>query len=121
MAHRLTRCQFGRRGRCDHQPDDPPSRELLGGEHRPLVEAIPFGSDQDYLPFWAAGTPRPEGLVNNLPSPFLDPQISNEVALAPTRADRSGEVFFEVQTLRQSAGLNCGAPVTVGGPGGRHS
>lgn len=48
-------------------------------------------------------------------SALFDLQTSNELPLAATRGDGTGQEFFEVQTGTEAPGLGCGALVT--GPG----
>lgn len=112
-----TQCQFGAStpGGLDWTTD----RQVSYG--RDLVDQqeelkVPAGSGaQAYVPFWAAGRPKPTGPATEGGNEFFDSLITNEIALARTRTDRTGEEFFEVQTLRQAAGLGCGQPVTTGG------
>lgn len=53
-----------------------------------------------------------EDFVDLNTNPFFTAFTSNEVAWAPSGADGSGSVPFEVQTAMQSTGLGCGTPVT---------
>jgi hypothetical protein len=71
--------------------------------------------DNVFVPFWAAGRDRPVRKANTNRTDFFDAQITNEVPLARTRGDGTGVEFFEIQTVRQAAGLGCGEPVTSGG------
>jgi len=68
-----------------------------------------------YVPFWPVGKPQPTGAASGNNNDFFDSQITNEDDLARTHADGTGLEYFEVQTVRQSAGLGCGDPVTVNG------
>lgn len=104
-------CQFGASAAGQFNVG---KRQLLQVRLDPLEEPIPPGSLANILPFWPVGQERPTALVDSSINPFFDAQITNEVAQARIRADGTGEEFFEVQTVRQSAGLGCGAPVTVG-------
>jgi len=71
--------------------------------------------DQAYVPFWAVGKPRPTGAATANGNDFFDSQVTNEIPLARTHGDGTGEEFFEVETVRQAAGLGCGDPVTTKG------
>jgi hypothetical protein len=76
----------------------------------------PLGSFlQANVPFWAVGTSKPTGPAVDGRSDFFDSQVTNEVPLARTHGDGSGEEFFEAETGREAAGLGCGDPVTTGG------
>ncbi len=110
-----TQCQFGTQNGGNANVA---RRQLLNPHVADGADQqIPPGSQDNNVPFWAAGQTKPAALVNNRADPFLDPQISNEIPLARTRPGGTGEEFFEVQTRRQSAGLDCGAPViTAGSP-----
>lgn len=70
-----------------------------------------------FVPFWAVGRdqPAPGQRAFTGRNDFFDAQITNEVPLARTRGDGTGEEHVEVQTVRQAAGLGCGAPVTSAG------
>ncbi|MGH3886486.1 MAG: hypothetical protein ACRDSZ_07925 [Pseudonocardiaceae bacterium] len=72
-------------------------------------------ADLAFVPFWAAGKERPQEKAPDGQNEFYDAQITNEVPVARTRGDGTGEVEFEVQTVRESAGLGCGEPVDVDG------
>src|SRR5262249_50308420 len=67
------------------------------------------------VPFWPVGRPKPAGAVPTGRTDFFDSQTTNEIPLAQTNADGTGQQFFEVQTIRQSTGLGCGDPITTGG------
>jgi len=71
--------------------------------------------DNVFVPFWAVGHDRPQRKAKTNRSDFFDAQITNEVPLARTRGDGTGVEYFEIQTVRQAAGLGCGDPVTSGG------
>lgn len=45
---------------------------------------------------------------------YFDANTTNEIAFGRTRADRTGQEFFEMQTVRESAGLGCGAVLDHG-------
>ncbi|PZS18184.1 MAG: hypothetical protein DLM60_12160 [Pseudonocardiales bacterium] len=68
-----------------------------------------------FVPFWPAGKPEPTGAADGDQNDFFDSQVTNEDPLVRTRADGTGVEFFEIETVRQAAGLGCGDPVTVGG------
>src|SRR5262249_27602230 len=69
----------------------------------------------DFVPFWAAGRDKPAGPAGDSINDFYDSQVTNEIPLARTHGDGTGEEFFEVETVIQAAGLGCGEPVTVDG------
>ncbi|MGH3695420.1 MAG: hypothetical protein ACRDRX_15765 [Pseudonocardiaceae bacterium] len=72
-----------------------------------------FGNAQ--VPFRAVGRPALTEATTASTNDFFDSQVTNEIPLARTRGDGAGQEFFEVQTVRQAAGLGCGDPVTVAG------
>jgi hypothetical protein len=54
-------------------------------------------------------------------SNFFDANTTNEINLAPTYSDGTGEVLFTTQTAREAPGLGCGAAITdQAGKTGRH-
>ncbi len=76
----------------------------------------PQGSnDNVFVPFWPVGTDKPTGAAMSDRNDFFDSQVTNEIPLGSTHGDGTGEQFFEVETVRQAAGLGCGDPVTAGG------
>ncbi|HKR48691.1 MAG TPA: hypothetical protein VJT72_03755, partial [Pseudonocardiaceae bacterium] len=76
----------------------------------------PAGSiDNVFVPFWAVGRDQPVGSTNTNSSDFFDSQVTNEAPLVRSRGDGTGQEFFEVQTVREAAGLGCGALVSTGG------
>jgi len=75
----------------------------------------PAGSPNAYVPFWAAGRPQPTGAATENINDFFDSQVTNEIPVARTHGDGTGEEFFEVQTVTQAAGLGCGEPITTNG------
>ncbi|MGH3769047.1 MAG: hypothetical protein ACRDTX_28510 [Pseudonocardiaceae bacterium] len=80
---------------------------------------VPFGQVA-FVPFWAVGKAKPEGSGAGNTNDFFDAQSTNEVPAARTHGDGTGVEYFEVQTVRQAAGLGCGDPVTAdGGTKGR--
>jgi hypothetical protein len=77
---------------------------------------LPAGtSGNAYVPFWPAGGDKPTAAVTSGRSDFFDSQITNEIPLARTHGDGTGQEFFEIQTVRQAAGLGCGELVATGG------
>jgi hypothetical protein len=79
---------------------------------------LPAGTfGNPFVPFWAVGTPPPVGAGTADTNPYFDSQVTNEDPLARTHSDGTGVEYFEVQTVRQAAGLGCGDPVTAGGKG----
>jgi hypothetical protein len=76
----------------------------------------PAGSfNQAYVPFWAVGRPKPTDPGTGNINDFFDSQVTNEIPLARTHGDGTGEEFFEVETVRQASGLGCGEPVVTDG------
>ena len=68
-----------------------------------------------FVPFWPVGHPQPTGPGDSDQNDFFDAQVTNEVPLARTHADGTGQANFEIETVLQAAGLGCGDPVTAGG------
>ena len=64
-----------------------------------------------YLPFWPVGSAKPTQYASSNDNSYFDSQLSNEEESARTRPDGTGEIDFEMQTVRESGGLGCGAPV----------
>jgi hypothetical protein len=104
-----TQCQFGA----------VPSNWLdLGTRHLlpphvtdPRDPLDPEEPNSTFVPYWVPGEPKPTKLVADPSSPYLDAQLSNEAPQLPTRQNGTGEEFFEVQTFRENAGLDCGKAV----------
>jgi hypothetical protein len=67
------------------------------------------------VPFWPVGAAKPADAAPTGTSQFFDRQTTNEIPLAQTNTDGTGQQFFEVQTSREAAGLGCGDPVSTGG------
>ncbi|MBV8994593.1 MAG: hypothetical protein JO287_13050 [Pseudonocardiales bacterium] len=70
---------------------------------------------QAFVPFWVAGRDQPAEAATTDLNDFFDDQVTNEIPLARTHGDGTGQEFFEIETIRQAAGLGCGDPVTQGG------
>lgn len=112
-----TQCQFGALG------NDPVSagtfvRSRQVGYDPPLIdpeESLTGQSGYVYVPFWPVGRPKPAAVSTSESNAFFDSQVTNEIPLARTHGDGTGEEFFEIETVRQAAGLGCGAPITTGG------
>ncbi|MGH3860585.1 hypothetical protein, partial [Actinokineospora sp.] len=93
------------------------SRALLYGDlHRDPLETqaqVPNGST--YVPFepvsGAPTKPTEPGYGE-----YFDAATTNEIQLAATREDGTGEVDFEVQTVTESYGLGCGKVLPTGKP-----
>lgn len=75
----------------------------------------PSAAQDAYVPFWAAAQAQPVGAATSNFNDFFDSQVTNEIPLARTHGDGTGTEFFEIETVRQAAGLGCGDPVTTGG------
>ncbi len=105
-----TQCQFGATtlGNGSHTTD----REVLSFDPEEKPKPPASGA---IVPFWAVGTPKPTGFATENSNSFFDSQVTNEIPLARTHGDGTGEELFEVETVRQAAGLGCGDPITTGG------
>jgi hypothetical protein len=68
-----------------------------------------------YVPFWPVGAAKPTDPGTGNINDFFDSQVTNEIPVARTHGDGTGEEFFEMETVRQAAGLGCGEPITTGG------
>jgi hypothetical protein len=86
---------------------------LVDPKEKLTLPAGTFGSAR--VPFWAAGKPRPVDATNSDTNDFFDSQVTNEIPLARTHGDGTGLEYFEVETVRQAAGLGCGDPIPSGG------
>jgi hypothetical protein len=85
---------------------------LVDPEEKLTLPPGTFGSAR--VPFWAAGKDPPP-VTSSDDNDFFDSQVTNEIPLARTHGDGTGLEYFEVETVRQAAGLGCGDPVPVGG------
>lgn len=116
-----TQCQFGGAiGLAQNAGRVVASRQLLYPPDGPRDEKEPIpepASGPTYVPFWAVGEPKPKPTDSGRSNinEFFNSQVTNEIPLARTRGDGTGKEFFEIQTVRQAAGLGCGNPVNVGG------
>lgn len=116
-----SQCQFG--GLTALGGDTPGpwvlSRQVSYGSHlidpEEKLTQPAAGVSQVYVPFWAAGRPKPTDPGTGNTNEFFDSQVTNEIPVARTHGDGTGEEFFEVETVRQAAGLGCGDPVITGG------
>jgi hypothetical protein len=111
-----TQCQFGA-SEAGNAPGYVGLRQVGASPVDPEEKVkLPAGSSGGaYVPFWAAGRDKPAPLGVSNGNDFFDSQITNEIAFGRTHGDGSGEEFFEVETVRQAAGLGCGEPVITGG------
>ncbi|MDF9809688.1 hypothetical protein M2116_000632 [Aurantimicrobium minutum] len=57
----------------------------------------------------------PTGSINVNSNQFFTKYTTNEIPWVPSSSDGSGSVKFEMQTVLESPGLGCGAPVTSNG------
>lgn len=112
-----TQCQFGKSG----ETTGPIAQRALR-IRPPLVDpaetygpADPTGIQNSHVPFWPVGGTQPTVSTVDTDNEFFDAQITNEIPLARSRGNGAGDVDFEIQTVRQAAGLGCGAPVDVNG------
>ncbi|GHH75674.1 hypothetical protein GCM10018781_45130 [Kitasatospora indigofera] len=94
-----------------------PSRQLNYGRTLtdPAETIRPAGENQNvYAPFRPAGGGPAE---TDGSSQYYDSQSTNEVPFAPTRADGTGQLYFEIQTGMEAPGLGCGqTPADRPGP-----
>ncbi|MFG2821219.1 hypothetical protein ACGFX4_17550 [Kitasatospora sp. NPDC048365] len=103
-----TQCQYGATRGDDRGGAFVPSRQLSYG--RTLVDPLepikaPSDTQNAYVPFRPVTGQAEE---TNGSSQYYDIQSTNEVPYAPTRADGTGQVFFEVETGMEAPGLGCG-------------
>ncbi|MFD0572394.1 hypothetical protein ACFQ0T_28350 [Kitasatospora gansuensis] len=73
----------------------------------PIKQTKP--NENVFVPFRSATGAAPE---TGGTSSFYNAQTTNEVPFAPTRADGSGQLFFEMQSGMEAPGLGCGQPVS---------
>jgi hypothetical protein len=113
-----TQCQFGGSNTLS-AGTNVQSRQVANGpslvdpKETLTLPAGTFGSP--HVPFWAVGKDQPVPATNSDTNDFFDSQITNEVSLARTHTDGTGVEYFEIQTVRQAAGLGCGDPAIAGG------
>ncbi|MEV4557263.1 hypothetical protein AB0K51_09715 [Kitasatospora sp. NPDC049285] len=102
-----SQCQYGATKGDSRGGAYVPSRQLNYGILKDGRENLPDRTDNQntYVPFRSV-TGDPEETQGS--SQFYDVQSTNEVPFAPTRADGTGQVFFEVQTGMEAPGLGCG-------------
>lgn len=109
---RREQCQFGGLGAIDSSGRGAPGlarRQVTYGAH--LIDPLetikaPSAGGTAEVPFESVtGKTVTKDLLRN---EFFDSSSTNEVTVARTRADGSGEMFFEMQTSREAPGLGCG-------------
>ena len=115
-----TQCQYGgsSSGSTNNGGSFVRSRQINYGnlvDPKEKLKQATGSFDNAYVPFWAVGTDQPTGPATVNENDFFDSQVTNEIPLGSTHGDGSGQVFFEVETVRQAAGLGCGEPLTTGG------
>ncbi|MGH3821518.1 MAG: hypothetical protein ACRDRA_01525, partial [Pseudonocardiaceae bacterium] len=92
------------------------SRQVPAGfDPEETITQPPVSGGQVFVPFWAVGMDKPAGSGTGNTNDFFDSQVTNEIPLARTRGDGTGEEFFEIETVTQAAGLGCGEPVITNG------
>ncbi len=113
-----TQCLFGTFG-TGFVTDNRSAKVSLGQANDivdPLETLTPLVRDTTNIPFWpVVQQVRPTTAVGGADAttnPYLDIQATNEVPAVATRPDGTGEIDVEVQTLVESNGLGCGAPLT---------
>jgi hypothetical protein len=79
------------------------------------IKQSPGSIDNVFVPFWAVGKDKPGPPATSDSNDYFDSQVTNEAPVARTHGDGTGQEFFEVQTVRQAAGLGCGDPVPTAG------
>ena len=109
-------CQYGASKGDSRGGAYVPSRQLNYGRTLtdPAETVRPAGENQNvYAPFRPAngGPAETDGT-----SQYYDSQSTNEVPYAPTRADGTGQLYFEIQTGMEAPGLGCGQ-TPAGEPG----
>ncbi|MEV8095478.1 hypothetical protein [Kitasatospora sp. NPDC085879] len=112
-----TQCQYGATKGDSRGGAFVPSRQLNYGRTLtdPAETIRPTRENENvYVPFRpATGDPAETGGT----SQWFDIQSTNEVPFAPTRADGTGQIWFEVQTGSEAPGLGCGqTPKGQSGP-----
>jgi hypothetical protein len=111
-----TQCQFGADLQGTSAPGWVGTRHVGVGpvDQNETLTGPPNGSGL-YVPFWPAGRDKPTDPVTTAGNDFFDSQVTNEIPFGRTHADGAGEEYFEVETVRQAAGLGCGDPITTDG------
>jgi hypothetical protein len=110
-----TQCQFGALGGQGTAGSWVRSRQLTYGNLVDPMETPPGGATGNvYVPFWAAGRTEPTDPATSNNNEFFDSQVTNEIPLARTHGDGTGQEFFEIETVREAAGLGCGESVLNG-------
>ncbi|MBA3744025.1 hypothetical protein [Sporichthya sp.] len=66
-----------------------------------------------YVPFQPVQGNAVGGTFDEITS-YFDLSTTNEIPLAPTRGNGSGQEFFEIQTANEAPGLGCGRVITTG-------
>ncbi|MFE9424492.1 hypothetical protein ACFYNO_16150 [Kitasatospora sp. NPDC006697] len=111
-----TQCQYGGLRGDSRGGGYVPSRQLNYGSTlvdpaEPLKQTSP--NQNVYVPFApVSGAPPETGAASS----YFDAEATNEVPYAPTHADGSGQLFFEMQTGQEAPGLGCGQ-TPAGQPG----
>ncbi|SDI45052.1 hypothetical protein SAMN05192558_104411 [Actinokineospora alba] len=93
------------------------SRALLYGDlhHDPLETQKQEAKGTTYVPFQPVSG-EPTKPTEQGHGEYFDASTTNEVQLAATREDGTGEVDFEVLTATEAYGLGCGKPLPTGKP-----
>jgi hypothetical protein len=105
-----TQCQFGA---IPNDFANLANRHVVSDHVLDPAEGLAPGAENSWVPYWVPGGEKPDPLVKQgaAASAYLDSQLSNEAPQLRTRRNGDGEEFFQIQTLRQNAGLDCGKPV----------
>ncbi len=101
-------CQPGVK-RCDPAEPSEPDHQAPGSQAGYYVPFTPVGTN---LKIYTDASSDP---TEPTLSTYFQAQSTNEVPVAATSADGTGQVSFEVQTGREAAGLGCGDRNTAAG------
>jgi hypothetical protein len=117
-----TQCQFGAAN--SGREGLVASRQLdFGTFDDPKEKLVVPGTPKNgtiFVPFWPVSQKdKPTETAASNRNDFFDSQVTNEIPLARTHGDSTGLQYFEVQTVRQAAGLGCGEPIAAGAATGR--
>ncbi|MGH3933284.1 MAG: hypothetical protein ACRDTF_25285 [Pseudonocardiaceae bacterium] len=75
------------------------------------IRQVPGSTDPALVPFSSVTGKKVTGVFNE----FYDAQSTNEIPVARTRLDGTGDERFEIQTNTEAPGLGCGEPIIEGG------
>ncbi|MFY1634952.1 hypothetical protein ACN27F_17045 [Solwaraspora sp. WMMB335] len=104
-------CQPGSRQRCDPAEPTEPDHQYPGRETEYNIPFTPVNTD---LKIYNTTVDPNDPTAPTLRT-FFQAQSTNEVPVAATSADGTGQLSFEVQTGREATGLGCGDPDAAAG------